>query len=68
VLGLKAFAVAIIGGLTSGMGIIVGGIILGVARTTGYFHGLQGRARPGAAAGAGVQARRFVRQIGHQKV
>jgi branched-chain amino acid transport system permease protein len=28
VLGLKAFAVAIIGGLTSGMGIIVGGIIL----------------------------------------
>jgi branched-chain amino acid transport system permease protein len=31
VLGLKAFAVAIIGGLTSGMGIIVGGIILGVA-------------------------------------
>jgi branched-chain amino acid transport system permease protein len=29
VLGLKAFAVAIIGGLTSGMGIIVGGIILG---------------------------------------
>ena len=38
VLGLKAFAVAIIGGLTSGMGIIVGGIILGVAETTtGYY-------------------------------
>ena len=33
VLGLKAFAVAIIGGLTSGMGIIVGGIILGIAET-----------------------------------
>ena len=38
VLGLKAFAVAIIGGLTSGMGIIVGGIILGVAETmTGFY-------------------------------
>ena len=37
VLGLKAFAVAIIGGLTSGMGIIVGGIILGVAETTTGF-------------------------------
>ena len=38
VLGLKAFAVAIIGGLTSGMGIIVGGIILGIAETTtGYY-------------------------------
>ncbi len=38
VLGLKAFAVAIIGGLTSGVGIIVGGIILGVAeKTTGYY-------------------------------
>ncbi len=38
VLGLKAFAVAIIGGLTSGLGIVVGGIILGVAETTtGYY-------------------------------
>jgi len=38
VLGLKAFAVAIIGGLNSGMGIIVGGIILGVAETTTGFY------------------------------
>ena len=38
VLGLKAFAVAIIGGLTSGMGIIVGGVILGVAETTTGFY------------------------------
>lgn len=38
VLGLKAFAVDIIGGLTSGMGIIVGGIILGVAETTTGFY------------------------------
>jgi branched-chain amino acid transport system permease protein len=37
-LGLKAFAVAIIGGLTSGMGIILGGIILGVAETTTGFY------------------------------
>jgi len=38
VLGLKAFAVAIIGGLTSGMGIIVGGIILGIAeKLTGFY-------------------------------
>ncbi len=38
VLGLKAFAVAIIGGLNSGMGVIVGGLILGVAETTtGYY-------------------------------
>ena len=38
VLGLKAFAVAIIGGLTSGMGVVVGGIILGIAETTtGYY-------------------------------
>ncbi|SPO55762.1 Inner-membrane translocator [Pseudomonas sp. JV551A1] len=37
-LGLKAFAVAIIGGLTSGVGVIVGGIILGVSETaTGFF-------------------------------
>jgi len=38
VLGLKAFAVAIIGGLTSGLGIIVGGVILGVAETTTGFY------------------------------
>ena len=38
VLGLKAFAVAIIGGLTSGMGIILGGIILGIAeKLTGFY-------------------------------
>ena len=38
VLGLKAFAVAIIGGLTSGLGIIVGGILLGIAETTTGFY------------------------------
>ncbi|MFC0401794.1 branched-chain amino acid ABC transporter permease [Paraburkholderia rhizosphaerae] len=38
VLGLKAFAVAIIGGLSSGMGIIVGGVILGIAETTTGFY------------------------------
>ncbi len=38
VLCLKAFAVAIIGGLNSGMGVIVGGLILGIAETTtGYY-------------------------------
>ncbi|TCV82894.1 branched-chain amino acid ABC transporter permease [Sulfurirhabdus autotrophica] len=38
VLGLKAFAVAIIGGLNSGMGVVVGGLILGIAETTtGYY-------------------------------
>ncbi len=37
-LGLKAFAVAIIGGLTSGLGAIVGGLILGLSETaTGYY-------------------------------
>ncbi len=37
-LGLKAFAVAIIGGLTSGLGAIVGGLLLGVSETaTGYY-------------------------------
>jgi branched-chain amino acid transport system permease protein len=38
VLGLKAFAVAIIGGLSSGLGAIVGGIFLGIVETlTGYY-------------------------------
>jgi branched-chain amino acid transport system permease protein len=37
-LGLKAFAVAIIGGLTSGVGAIVGGIILGIAETAAGFY------------------------------
>jgi branched-chain amino acid transport system permease protein len=37
-LGLKAFAVAFIGGLTSGMGAIVGGLILGIAETTTGFY------------------------------
>ncbi len=37
-LGLKAFAVAIIGGLSSGFGVVVGGLILGITETlTGYF-------------------------------
>jgi branched-chain amino acid transport system permease protein len=37
-LGLKAFAVAIIGGLTSGLGIVVGGMILGITETaTGFY-------------------------------
>ena len=38
VLGLKAFAVAIIGGLDSGLGVIIGGIVLGVAETTTGFY------------------------------
>jgi branched-chain amino acid transport system permease protein len=37
-LGLKAFAVAIIGGLSSGTGVVVGGVLLGLAETfTGYY-------------------------------
>lgn len=37
-LGLKAFAVAIIGGLSSGLGVIVGGVILGITdKLTGYY-------------------------------
>jgi branched-chain amino acid transport system permease protein len=37
-LGLKAFAVAIIGGLSSGYGVVIGGLILGITETlTGYF-------------------------------
>lgn len=38
VLGLKAFAVAIIGGLTSGIGAVVGGILLGISETTTGFY------------------------------
>ncbi len=38
VLRLKAFAVAIIGGLSSGMGMLVGGVILGIAETTTAFY------------------------------
>lgn len=38
VLGLKAFAVAIIGGLSSGMGVVVGGLLLGIAETTTGFY------------------------------
>ena len=38
-LGLKAFAVAIIGGLSSGMGVVVGGLILGITETmTGFYQ------------------------------
>jgi branched-chain amino acid transport system permease protein len=38
VLGLKAFAVAIIGGLSSGLGVVIGGLILGITETlTGYY-------------------------------
>src|SRR5206468_9434181 len=38
VLGLKAFAVAIIGGLSSGIGVVVGGLILGITETlTGFY-------------------------------
>ncbi len=38
VLGLKAFAVAIIGGLNSGFGVVVGGLLLGVIeKLTGYY-------------------------------
>jgi branched-chain amino acid transport system permease protein len=37
-LGLKAFAVAIIGGLSSGYGVVVGGMILGITENlTGYY-------------------------------
>lgn len=38
VLGLKAFAVAIIGGLTSSIGAVVGGILLGISETTTGFY------------------------------
>lgn len=39
VLGLKAFAVAIIGGLSSGLGVIAGGLILGIVeQITGFYY------------------------------
>ena len=65
VLGLKAFAVAIIGGLSSGMGVVVGGLILASPRPppASIFDGIQGRAWTGAAvARADLQTRRPVRQ------
>ncbi len=38
VLGLKGFAVAIIGGLSSGFGVVVGGLILGITENlTGFY-------------------------------
>ena len=47
-LGLKAFAVAIIGGLSSGMGIIIGGLILGITETaTGFYISTGYKAVPG---------------------
>jgi branched-chain amino acid transport system permease protein len=65
VLGLKAFAVAIIGGLTSGMGIIVGGIILAETTTTGFYISTGYRTCPAwcccCFTRAGVQARWFIR-------
>ena len=37
-LGLQACTVAIIGGLSSGFGVVVGGLILGITETlTGYY-------------------------------
>lgn len=37
-LGLKAFAVAIIGGLSSGLGVVIGGLILGITESlTGFY-------------------------------
>ena len=37
-LGLKAFSVAIIGGLSSGLGVIVGGLLLGVSEKLAGFY------------------------------
>jgi branched-chain amino acid transport system permease protein len=37
-LGLKAFAVAIIGGLSSGVGVVAGGLILGVVENLAGFY------------------------------
>ncbi len=71
VLGLKAFAVAIIGGLTSGMGIIVGGIILGIAENHHRLYtcppATRRRAGAGAAAVLVVKPAGPVRQDGHQE-
>ncbi len=37
-LGLKAFAVAIIGGLSSGIGVVIGGLIIGITESlTGFY-------------------------------
>ncbi len=48
VLGLQAFAVAIIGGLSSGVGAIVGGLILGIAeKMTGFYISTGYRDVPG---------------------
>lgn len=38
VLGLKAIAVAVIGGLESGFGIVIGGLLLGVVETATAFY------------------------------
>ena len=47
-LGLKAFAVAIIGGLSSGVGVVVGGLILGIVENlTGYYISTGYKAVPG---------------------
>jgi branched-chain amino acid transport system permease protein len=37
-LALKAFAVAIIGGLTGGAGVVAGGLLLGISETTTAFY------------------------------
>ena len=71
-LGLKAFAVAIIGGLTSGVGAIVGGLILGVSETaTGYYLSTGYKDVPGlvllllilAAKPAGLFGRTAIRKV-----
>ena len=71
VLGLKAFAVAIIGGLSSGMGVIVGGVIFGIAETTtGFYLSTGYKDVPGLVLLLLVlrgQARGPLRQDGHQE-